>query len=375
MTETPDRAHEFSESADPEGTVPKSSEPAPDDERLTFLADEARRELWERPVRVVNALELQGLPARQYRESPEISPAESIDVDNRALGDPQCPAVVLGRPHAGELVPESLYTNLTDEGRDTVRLIDRGTGTIFRSRKIPSVGTQLSRFIVDPNRAPLPGQRAEHSTAPGTVLWRTGMSGKEMYRTGTEPSGAEERDLVERFYLPYYRAMMGVIGSVADRREDPNARTLVLDGHSFPTNLLASYWEKYYGITDLRTLPMFIVGDGDGKFCDADVREAFLENLRRNFTQLPEAEQRLISTGIQGGVVEPNLGLKGVHNVQFYGQRSEGVNALQLECNETMYMDEEQYGGSYNERKLAIVQGLVERTCLETDPLLKSRPG
>jgi N-formylglutamate amidohydrolase len=63
-----------------------------------------------------------------------------------------------------------------------------------------------------------------------------------------------------------------------------------------------------------------------------------------------------------------------VHNVQFFGQREEGVNAIQLELNESVYFDDEKdnyYEGSYNKKALEMMQKLIERTCLDIDPLLK----
>ncbi|MBI3685440.1 N-formylglutamate amidohydrolase [Candidatus Azambacteria bacterium] len=336
--------------------------------QFPFVMDMEKR---ERPVKVLNALEARGLPTRQSIESDEITPENAVDVDDRALRERECVSVCFGRPHAGEYIPSDLWERATEEGKDTFIFVDRGTSEIFRSKDIPSVGTKLSRFIVDPNRAPLLEQ---NSKVPGKVLWYKGIRGGTMYKAGQEPTGEEVRNLAEDFYVSYYNKMMGVIGSLADRRGD-NERILVIDGHSFPISSVVHDYFKLYGVENPEELPMFIIGDADGTSCDQDIRDAFTHALEKNFNALDDSIKKRLTKHIKGGLVGVNHPFKGAHNVEFYGERQKGVNTFQLECNEAAYMDEvdNNYNtGAYNEENILIIQKLIEKTCKNIDHLLKN---
>lgn len=351
-----------------------------------FAGNEQRYEKWEKePLTVLNSLQkaeeemgFQFPEPLQKINKKEITPKEAVDIDSLPLTRPDCPNIVMGRPHAGEFIPEDLWQSATEEGKITLSMIDRGTEKIFRSAKIPSVGTKISRFIIDPNRPPLPNSKTPGSQAPGEVMWKTGITGKEMYQIGKQPTDEAITDLSERFYLPYYNAMMGNIGQLADRRKEKGERILVLDGHSFMTskNEIFKPICQHYGIKDLQELPLFIIGDKDGLSCDRDIRDAFQKNLEENFKALKKEEQELLlRNSLSQRIVGVNEFMKGVRNVEFYGQRAEGINSIQLETSEGMHVDEvnnDYFNASYNERGLALVQQLLEKTCLDLDPLLKN---
>jgi N-formylglutamate amidohydrolase len=337
-----------------------------------FAGNEKRYEKWKEPVEVINFRKDLGLETQQDPETTLMSAEQSIDIDNRALRNADCPNIVFGRPHAGEFVPKEIYDRMTQEGiRRTLALIDAGTEDIFRTEKIPSVGAKISRFAVDPNRSPLMDVNPDNPNTPGKVLWYKGIFSEEMYKEGQEPSKEEVESWVERFYYPYYNAMMATTGSLTDRRQSENERVLVIDGHTFPvTEEFLPFFRDQYKIKNPEdVLPMFILGDQDGKTCDEDIRNAFMTALEKNFSLLSEEERHAISEHIKGGLVKANFGLKGVHNVKFWGQQREGVNAIQVEMNEEMYA----HGGKYNQENMAIVKKLVEKSALDIDSLLKNK--
>jgi len=352
--------------------------------KLPYTGSEERYNKWEKePIKVVNAIETvakeKGFklpkPLQQIKGS-ELTPNEAVDIDDKPLLDPNCPNIVFGRPHAGEYIPKDLYSRSTDEAKKSLAMVDRGTDIVFKSENIPSVGTKISRLVVDPNRAPLLEAEIENPAVLGKVLWYQGGFGEDMYEEGKEPTIEEVKEIVERFYLPYYNAMMGTIGSLADRRKNEDERILVLDGHSFPTSKDLQYVWNRYKIEKPEEMSLFIVGDREGESCDEDIREAFVEALENNFEELSDEErEKVLKNSKCKKIVGVNEYLKGVHNVQFYGQRKEGVNALQLELNENLYVDENgsYYDASYDEENLEIIKRLVEKTCLDIDPILKNK--
>lgn len=351
-----------------------------------FLGNEKRYQMWEKEsVQVVNTIESaeQELGVKlpkplQKIDGGKITPEKAIDIDNGALREKNCPNIVFGRPHVGEYVPSELWKNATRDGKMTLPIIDRGTSEIFKSEKIPSVGTKISRFIADPNRPPLPGMKTKESKAPGEVLWKKSIMGTSMFDEKKILSDDEIKNLSEKFYLPYYNAMMSTIGSLADRRESKEERILVIDGHSFPISRDKEFkmiWD-HYKIKDPDKLPLFIFGDMEGKSCDQDIKDAFIEILNKNFKKLNNNEQKMLFENSKNRrIIGENEYLKGARNVEFLGQRQEGVNSFQLELNESAYVDENgsYYDAEYNMEKLAIMKKLIERVCLEIDPILKNK--
>jgi len=350
-----------------------------------FVGNDKRREQWERPVKIVNALEeleeLCGfkLPkSLQKVESRELSPKQLVDIDDRALRNPKCPNIIFGRPHAGEYFPEELWKRMDKEkAGKTLAIVDRGTDNIFRSPKIASVGTKISRLAVDPNRVPSMGQEDPHNKkAIGKVVWKEGIFGESIYNEGEEPNDAEAEDLVENYYLPYYNAMMAAVGTVADRRESSEERILVIDGHSCMNNKEFDWVWKRYEVDDPEFLPLFLLGDQDGKFCDPDIMEAFAKALEDEFEKLSEKEKAgLLKNSKAKKIIAINEILKGVHNVNFYGQRREGINAIQLEVNEASFVDckdNSYYDSEYNDYNMRLIQRIIERASLAINSLLKN---
>ncbi|EKE15799.1 MAG: N-formylglutamate deformylase [uncultured bacterium] len=362
----------------------------PESLNFPFAGTKERYEKWENEsVAVANIIELSkrekgfNLPdSLQEIKDGKITPEKAVDIDNRALENSECPNVIFGRPHAGEFVPMELWEMVTeDEGKTTFPIIDRGTEFIFRNEKIPSVGTKISRFAIDPNRPPLPGMKMGKTKALGEVLWKKGISGNPMYKEGKIPTDEKITDLSERFYLPYYNGMMATVGSLIDRTKDKEERILVLDGHSFmiSQNDIFKPFCEHYGIKDLKDLPLFIIGDRDGESCDEDIREIFAQTLQKNFEELSQEEQTfLFRNSGEKRLIGVNEYMKGVRNVQFfgdYGKKTGRVNSLQLELNEGMYVDEangDYFNAEYNQRGLELVKKLIEKTVFDINPFLKN---
>jgi N-formylglutamate amidohydrolase len=348
------------------------------------FASERSLELREQPVSVVSVMERAGLENLQTIDGDKLAPEQAIDIDNRALRETKAPNVFFGRPHGGEYVPRELLDSMSDDALSgTLVYIDRGTHNIFRSEYIPSVGTKISRFIVDTNRHPLPGEKLRSSRVPGEVLWKKGMSGENLYLPGKEPSAEKVRELTEQFYLLYYNSLLGVTGALLDRREKETERILMVDGHSFTSTgplavIIEKYMKEHYdSAMTSDQFPMFILGDIDGSGCDEDIRKKFREILEAKFAALDQEMQKKLLAGIGGGLVLENFQFKGVHNVDFWsgydgteavGKNVHKVNALQIECNESAYSHSD---GTYDFERLAVVRKLIEETSLEISDYLK----
>lgn len=356
------------------------------EERFVFAENEETRELQNEEVPVVNIMERAGFPAREEMRRSEIRGKDAVVRNFRPLREKDHPNIIFGIPHAGEYVPKEIVEGgrLTREGEGTLPMTDTGTPDIFTSNRIASAKFMAGRFFIDPNRAPdfTPQRELIAGQTPGRILWTEGIHFKPMYQKGREPTPEEIRRYATQFYLPYYRAMMEGLGVLVDRRQDPEQdRILVVDGHSFPpeTEDMQQYF-AYYGIKNADKLPLFILGNRDGESSDPDIMDAFKEALERNMERLSDNDKALIREQFTGNAwVGTNEPFPGVHNVGFWGGKEVGVHAIQVEANEAGYVDRDLESGqrksvfSYNPEKMAIMQKVIERACLDIDPLLKRR--
>lgn len=346
------------------------------------FADDARRvESREAPQKVYNVLEARGLPSRPEMRRAEMRGEDAVTKNFKPLTRADCPNIVFGIPHAGENAPLDLKARLTEEGEETMALLDLGTPEIFKSDTIPWAQFGITRFVVDPNRGPEfdINKKAEQGKPPGAILWAQGMHFEPMYKEGMQPPPQEVEELAERYYLPYYNTIMAAVGTLSDRRKGTaKERVLFIDGHSFPVTDDVKHLYDHYEIEDVEKLPMFILGTRDGEGCDTDLIEAFERALQANYNSLPTEERELISREVGGGLFLRDYKMRGVHNVTFWGgsHTEQGINAIQIECNERAYMDRPKGGKwqdfSYNAQKSAILHKLIEKTALDMDPLLKN---
>ncbi|KHO47092.1 MAG: hypothetical protein QT00_C0003G0014 [archaeon GW2011_AR5] len=348
--------------------------------KLSFAEDGKDKE--NDPMTVENVLKRLNLPTL-LEGTNELNSKTVVDVDTRALRQKECPLVIFGRPHVGEFVPTEILSRMQEGGVKMSAMFDRGTQAIFKTEKVPSSGFKISRWVVDPNRAPDPNVK---NAVPGHVLWKQPAIDKagqlvldaSIYEQGQEPSDEEIRNLVERFYIPYYNSLMSLVGAVADRRTTEKQRVLFLDGHSFPSigRNFEAYYKSAYDLEDPGTLPLFILGDRSGTECDLDIREGFGKAIERQFAALSKEDQEFLTRNFRGEhLVGYNDPFKGVHNVMFFGEREKGVNALQLELNESMYTtdtDDNWFQFNYEQRGLDLVRGILERASLDVDVLLKA---
>lgn len=348
-------------------------------EKFPYGDTKRRIELQEQPVIVYNVMERAGLPSREEMRRRELAGKDAVIKNFKPLQREDCPNVIFGAPHGGELVPREIQNRLTSEGEETIVLTDLATPDIFRSEEIPGAEFMISRYITDPNRAPdfTPAGELAPGQIPGDILWKKGVRFGPLYKEGQEPTAEKIKEYAERFYLPYYNAMIGAIGTLLDRRKKPQERILVVDGHSFPvTNDMKPYF-KHYGVSRPEGLPMFILGTRDGQSCDGDIAESFEEAIKKAFMSLSSAERELIGAGVKGGLVGRDAPFKGVHNVRFWGAREEGVNAIQVECNDGAYMDRPAGGVQrefrYNEEKISIIRQIIESASLDVNQLLKAK--
>jgi N-formylglutamate deformylase len=238
-------------------------------------------------------------------------------------------------PHDGTLVPDDIAARLADGARrvpDTDWHIARLYGfarVLGASMIVPA----YSRYVVDLYRSEddvslYPGQ----NTTGLCPLVR--FTGEPVYRPGMEPDEAEVRDRVDRYWRPYHAALQAELA----RLHAAHGRVVLWEGHSIRGELPFLFEGR---------LPDFNLGTANGASCSPAL-QARLEAV-------------LSAHANEYGFVA-NGRFKGGHITRHYGDPAHGVEAVQLETSQRVYMDEDsfEYDEARAARAQAVIRGLLE---------------
>ena len=239
--------------------------------------------------------------------------------------DGEAGALVFASPHSGLERPSdmgaagdlSLATLRSAEDVGVDRLIARGP-----SLGVPVIGGRISRAYVDLNRAPsemdadlIDGQIAQAPTAKvaagfGVIPRRAG-DGTPLYDRKLSQEEAARR--LAQVHAPYHRALAGLMSDARER----HGFALLIDWHSMPSRATGGARGRNSRGIDV------VLGDRHGSAC----RGATTRRIRALF----EA---------QGWRVAMNVPYAGGYSTAFWGRPDEGTQAVQIELNRALYLDE-----------------------------------
>ena len=219
--------------------------------------------------------------------------------------------LIVSMPHVGTFVPHSVGRTLND---CAVRRPDTDWHLPRLYDFVAELGATVitanySRYVIDVNRPPdganlYPG-RDTPKLCPTDTFDR-----QPLYRGG-EPSETEIARRVEKLWRPYHARLAREI----DRVRAEHGVAILWDAHSI-VSVLPRLFEG--------RLADFNLGTADNASCDPALAEALLVALRRH---------RRFTAVLNGR-------FKGGHITRTYGDPARGVQAIQLEMAQCLYMDE-----------------------------------
>jgi N-formylglutamate deformylase len=221
--------------------------------------------------------------------------------------------LLISIPHLGMLLPPELATQMTPEASrrvDTDWHLDR-LYEFAASLGASVIQARYSRYVIDLNRPPggeslYPGQ-----TTTGLCPTET-FRGEALYLPGCEPDAAEIARRWERYWQPYHDALAAEL----KRLRQLHGRVLLWDAHSIASVLPRLFDGK---------LPDLNFGTASGAWCEPHVLQAALQCLSAEpFTQV-------VNGRFKGGYI-----------TRHYGQPSQGIQAIQLELCQSLYMNEDE---------------------------------
>ena len=242
--------------------------------------------------------------------------------------------LLISVPHDGTRVPDDIAARLTEPARrvpDTDWHVAR-LYAFAREMGASMIVPKYSRYVVDLNRSEddvslYPGQ---NTTGLCPIVQFTGAP---VYLEGQEPTPDDIASRVETYWRPYHRALREEL----DRMKAVHGRLVLWEGHSIKGEVPFLFEGR---------LPDLNLGTANGTSCSPALQSS-LETL-------------LAEQGDYGFVV--NGRFRGGYITRSYGDPANGVEAVQLEISQRIYMDEDSF--AYDEAKAAGAQAMI-RNLLE----------
>lgn len=223
--------------------------------------------------------------------------------------------LLVSLPHDGTQLPPDIAARLTPAAR-------RVPDTDWHVARLYAVARELgasvlvprySRYVVDLNRP-----EDDTSLYPGqntTGLCPTvRFSGEPVYLDGQAPGGDEIAARVERYWRPYHAALRGEL----ERLHALHGRVVLWEGHSIRGELPFLFDGR---------LPDLNLGTAAGSSCTPAL-QAGLEALL--------AAQADYDVAVNGR-------FKGGYITRHYGDPARGIDAVQLETSQRVYMDQDSF--------------------------------
>ena len=246
--------------------------------------------------------------------------------------------LLLSLPHDGSAIPAALAARMKPEAR-------RAPDTDWHVARLYAFARELgasilvpkhSRYVIDLNRGEddtslYPGQ----NTTGLVPLVR--FNGAPVYLPGQEPDAAEVAARIDIYWRPYHAALRDEL----ERIRTQHGRVLLWEGHSIRGSGLPFLFEG--------RLPDLNLGTANGTSCSPALQARIEAELAA------QTDYDWIANGR----------FKGGHITRHYGDPANGIDAVQLEISQRIYMDEDSF--DYDAAKAARLQPLLRallRACL-----------
>ena len=238
-------------------------------------------------------------------------------------------------PHDGSEIPPALAARMTERARgapDTdwhvARLYD-----VARELGASILRPRYSRYVVDLNRPPddtslYPGQNTT-GLCPAVQF-----TGDPVYREGQAPDESEVASRVDTYWRPYHAALVDEL----QRLRDVHGRAVLWEGHTIRGSALPFLFDG--------RLPDLNLGTSGGTSCS------------------PALQSRLegVLAAQQDFDWIANGRFKGGYITRHYAAPADGIDAVQLEMSQRLYMDEDtfEWDAARAPRAQAIIRRLLE---------------
>ena len=237
--------------------------------------------------------------------------------------------LLVSLPHDGSEIPKAMAARMTPAARrapDT----DWHVGRLYAFAM--SLGASVlapcySRYVVDLNRPPDDTSLYPGQNTTGLCPTRQ-FCDQPVYREGEAPDAAEIAARVERYWRPYHDCLRTEL----ERLRAAHGRVVLWEGHSIRGEVPFLFEGR---------LPDLNLGTAGGESCSP----ALLQRLEAVLAAQDDFDW-VVNGRFKGGYI-----------TRHYGVPASGVDAVQLEISQRVYMDEDSFG--WDEAKAARTQRVL----------------
>lgn len=238
--------------------------------------------------------------------------------------------LLVSLPHDGSEIPPALAARMTAPARrapDTDWHVAR-LYAFARGLGASILQPRYSRYVVDLNRPPDDTSLYPGQNTTGLCPTRQ-FSGEAVYLEGQAPSPDEVGDRVDRYWRPYHAALAAEL----ERLRARHGRVVLWEGHSIRGSGLPFLFDG--------RLPDFNLGTSGGASCAPDLQ------LRLERVLGAQSAYDWVANGR----------FKGGYITRHYGDPANGIDAVQLETSQRVYMDEDSF--AWDEARATAAQGVI----------------
>lgn len=234
-----------------------------------------------------------------------------------------CKPLLVTIPHSGECVPEEApwLARLPETLLmfDVDRFVDRLYEPVLHSLQIPNVKTQWHRYAVDLNRLrtdvdcdSVEGSQNPSGKFPRGLHWRITTQGETLMPKPVSQSLHQQ--LIAKYFVPFHEH----VNIELDHLRQAGAKTTYhIDAHSMPSVGTSEHRDPGEKRADI------VVSDCHGKSCSAFFKELVIDAYSK-----------------AGFKVAYNWPYFGGGVTETYGRPEKHQEAIQVELNRSLYMDE-----------------------------------
>lgn len=241
--------------------------------------------------------------------------------------------LLVSLPHDGTAVPESIGARMSAAAR-RVPDTDWHVGRLYEFAHALGASVIVphwSRYVVDLNRDPA-GQALYPGRSETGLVPTTTFAGEPIY-TAAAPDAAEIALRRQRYWKPYHAALAAELA----RLRAVHPRVVLWDGHSIRSEVPMFFAGR---------LPDFNLGTAGGTSCSPGLQARLAAILQARADGGAGHYSHVVNGRFKGGYI-----------TRHYGQPATGIEAVQLEMAQCVYMDEDSF--EYLPRRAAPVEGVI----------------
>jgi N-formylglutamate deformylase len=249
------------------------------------------------------------------------------------ITEPKAPIVpiIISVPHSGTEFPEDIkghylesqLTKLDDTDWFVHDLYD------FASEMgITLIRAKYHRWVIDLNRDIKSKPLYNDGRIITGLCAYTDFFGNPIYKAAQEPTKAEIDRRLNTYFWPYYKK----IEALLEERRQMFGEVLLWDAHSIRHKISTIQKDPF---------PDMILGDNDLKTASEKLISTALNSLKHSDYEISH-----------------NYPFKGGHITRYFGSKLTKTNALQLEMNKILYMDDTET--KYHPKKALAVKKLLK---------------